>query len=1070
MRNPSFTVYKASAGSGKTFTLTVEFISLLLSSPNPALHRHVLAVTFTNKATLEMKNRILEQLYGLAYEIPGSETYEKYIAANTGLSHEAICQRSRSVLSHILHDYDHFRVETIDSFFQSILSNLAHELNLPAGLQVDINDREVIETAVDLFITDLQPNTQILNWTLNYIRERISENQRWDIRREVKNFAMNLVNEHYLMSEEKLTAILSDNQATEAYKALLLEMKEDAVDIVRSAAVHLLELLEQHGLGEKSFSNGRFLYAYLNGLLNGQFKEPNATLNKYLNGAENWIRKTDSKNTSLISIIREELLPVLTLTETYRVRQQTVYNSCVLTLQYLNPLRLLNTVNNVATQINQEQSRFMLAKTPILLNRFVGDDDASFIFEKAGNQFHHIMIDEFQDTSLLQWRNFKKLLLENLSSGNRCLLVGDIKQSIYRWRNGDWSILHDIRKEFPHTDIAVEQLTVNRRSEAGIIQFNNRFFAQAADLLEKNATPDDSAGITAVYSDVAQESPEEKAPEGGYVDVRILTDKKESPDEADWETTMLDEMATEIVRMHEEFGVPYASMAILIRYNMDSKQIVSHFSTAYPSIPLISSEAFLLSSSRAVNTVIHALRYLYDETDRIAMAFLARQNDDTAGPSDTRTLYEHPETLLPAPFTEQAALLRTQPLYETIERIVRIYKLTEKSGQIAYIQTFLDESLNFLSDHISDIGEFLTYWDETLKNKAIPVSDQIDGIRILTIHKAKGLQYHTLFMPYVNWKIESDRLGDILWCVPPQSPYDTLPVVPVSTTSVTSQSVYAGAHHEEHFQRRVENLNLLYVGFTRAEKNLFIWGTGKPDSLDKKTATVGDLTAAVLATFGESGCETELSYRRGTPCGIDAQKKKNRTDRMHLPSSVVTLAAHATNDFVRFQQSNQSYEFTRQLDDTSDKHAEDYILRGNILHKVFSAIATEQDIEPTLDALQQQGLLPDTIRRKEIASLLRRGLENPEVADWFSDKWTLFRECNILTRDQQGNAVTKRPDRVMINGDKAVVVDFKFGKPNEAYRSQVLEYVQILEQMGYPHPKGYVWYVYQNHIVQIDNH
>ena len=1066
------TVYNASAGSGKTFTLTVDYLSLLLTADLPNTYRYILAVTFTNKATTEMKRRILQQLYGICHNLPESNAYLQQIKDKTGYNEQTLRIKARNCLLHIIHHYDYFRVNTIDSFFQTILSSLTHELHLAANIQVEINDKEIIEQSVEQILQELTPNSPILHWIYSYIQDKIKENQRWDISKEIKTFAMNLVLEKYLINEHKLKHFLSDNCKISTYKKEITEAKEWSKDIIQSASIQFLEKLSDYQITEKTFSNGKYLFAYLHNLSQGLFKEPNATLCKYMQESKYWLRKSDLKNFQLIQLIENEFLPILNEVELIRKKYTIEYNSCILTLQHLNPLRLLNVINDKVNTLNQEMNRFLLAKTPILLHRLIGDDDASFVMEKTGSQIRHIMIDEFQDTSLLQWKNFKNLIFNNLSSGETSLLVGDVKQSIYRWRNGDWSILYNIQKEFPHSDINIHLLETNYRSELNIIEFNNHFFTNAAKLLT-NLNDESEYSIQNLYNSVEQKCPlAKKQNSAGFVYVNLRTEKKDEETGLTWKEKILYDMASQIIILNGNLCIPYSQMAILVRNNTHATYIVDFFSENYPHIPLISNEAFLLSSSMSVQLIIHTLRYLLNREDPIAAVYIAEhyQLYILKKTIDPILIYTNPLSFLPQKLIEDSEDLSSMPLFIAIENIIQIMSLLQQKEDLAYLQTFIDETLLFLDDNSSDIADFIRYWEDTLQKKSIPVSDNLKGIRILTIHKSKGLQFHTLFMPFANWELESDRPSDLLWCEPNRAPYNKLPLIPISTNSITAQSIYIDDYNREHLQRRIENLNLLYVGFTRAEKNLFIWGTGKKESLPNKTATTGDLIAAVLQDDLVINDEGNALYTRGNYTYYDESPKdiKNCTNRLSLPCDLMPLDVCPGFQHISFLQSNESQGFLY-TEEKTEELSNDYIIQGNILHKLFSKIATLDDIAPVLVSFEREGLFENhSSLLPKIRTIIYHCLKSPIIADWFSPKWTLFTECNIVTVNEYGQTITRRPDRIMINNDKVVVVDFKFGKPQKKHREQVTEYISLLQNMGYTNPQGFLWYVFTNQIVPIN--
>lgn len=1053
--NGNLTVYKASAGSGKTFTLATRCIALLLAAPASS-YRHILAVTFTNKATAEMKERILGQLFGLSRGLPSSADYLNTVRpALPGLSDEEIRQRAADVLRRIVHDYDRFRVTTIDSFFQSVVTNMAHELGLSANFRVDINDTDVIDQAVDRLMAGLQPNTAVLRWVISYIHERIDDNRRWDITREVKRLARNLLRERYLMLENLLRDALSDEERLNGFRQRLREQDEAAADHMESAARYLEEVMEEHGLGFEAFSRGSALATYLHKLVDRLPDAPSATVEAYLSNPEKWLRKADQKRPELVAVC-EELRSILETVENFRQEYAQAHSNYVLTTANLGPLRLLGEIGRELTRINEEANRFMLAKVPILLNRLIGSDDAPFVFEKAGTTFLHVMIDEFQDTSTLQWRNFKTLLLENMAAGNSCLLVGDVKQSIYRFRGGDWGILDGIRKEFPHHPVDVQELTTNYRSQQRVIDFNNRFFARAAAILDELSPTEGDDRIARLYADVAQQCAADG--DGGYVRVHFTDRRAAGDDNRSADDLRMDDLETQVRLLHAA-GLPYSAMAVLVRWNKEAAALIDRFATDCPDVPLVSDEAFLLAASEAVQLLIHAMRYLADPTDTIALAFVARHGNAVAADwaaceGDRPTALAHTE------FISRREALLTLPLYELQEELIRLFGLDQRPGQAAYLMAYLDQVLAFLDDNPSDVRLFLEHWNDVLSGVSIPAAE-VEGLRVLTIHKSKGLQFHTVLLPFCDWPIERDRPDDLLWCEPEEAPYNELPLVPVPTRSMARDSIYVADYEHEHFQRRIENLNLLYVAFTRAEKNLLVWTKGYASP--KGTSTICDLIKKTL------GDELDDTFESGSPVTtVVGHRHTDDGNRLTARPEPLGISFHTYPSRVSFRQSNRSQEFIAQAGDP-DRRQGEYIDQGILLHKIFSALDTVADVDRVLDSFEAEGLLGEQIKKDSLRRLICRRLSSPQTAQWFDGSWQLFREVAILSRDTEGRLLVRRPDRVMVRNDETVVVDFKFGKQREEHNTQVREYLGLLSDMGRPSPRGFLWYVFTNTVVEVNS-
>lgn len=1088
------TVYKASAGSGKTFTLAAEYVALLLGG-DPSAHRHILAVTFTNKATAEMKERILQKLWLMAHlskaEREGDGFFREVARRLPGLSGGELARRAAAALTAVVHDYDHFRVETIDSFFQSLLTSLAHELGLSSGFKVDINDREVIDRAVEALMAALPERPEVLSWVLAYIRERIEDNKRWDITRDVKELAHHLMTEKFLLHDEEVAQALDAPELVHRYRQTLRELERSTSEKLTAMARQLHEQILEAG-GYESFSRGSSLSTYLKRITERNPEPPVATVVGYMEAPEKWLRKADVKKRPDLLAMAEGLRERLIHIEETRERSSRTINSCRLSLRHLEPMRLFGEINREVERINQETGRFMLAKTPLLFARLVGEADASFVFERAGTEFRHIMIDEFQDTSTLQWGNFKNLLVENMSQANGCLLVGDVKQSIYRFRNGDWSILAGIEREFAGWHPQIHTLATNYRSAGNIVAFNNDLFPRAAAQLDAMG---DTQTIAAIYADVEQQAGHG---EGGYVRICLqATARGEtsspqgvSPEndgvQAEEDTRSVEhDLAEQVIDLHRR-GVPYEQMAILVRFNSSTPPLLSYFARRYPDIPIVSDEAFLLQSSPAVQLIVGAMRYMVDPSDTICRARLAYdyQSRVLGHTPEWDDVARQAETLLPEAYVADRPLLASLPLYEMALRLVELFRPERIEGSAPYLYCFLDAVLAFLDDNASDLRRFLTHWDETLCRKAIPAGE-VPGVRVLTIHKSKGLAFHSVFMPNVDWPIERGPRGDMLWCVPTEPPYDGLPLLPVPLGSekAVKASIYADAYEEEFLQRRIENLNLAYVAFTRAIQNLYIWAQtdmivaeAEDDKPKRKTPdrpkTVGDLLYRCLSERMED-VDDHLFYHIGEPGpGVNSPAKKGAGKEPENPlearPSTEWVEMGHTRTRAKYRQSNAATRFLADETDTEAAKRAEYISRGKLLHYIFAGIETATDVDTMITRLDLEGLVGGEKEAEALRRLVDRRLSDPQVKGWFDGSWRLYNECSILAADTSTDTVkVRRPDRVMMRDGQVVVVDFKFGKAREEYHDQVREYCDLLRRMGHADVRGYLWYVYSGETEEV---
>jgi len=1046
------TVYKASAGSGKTFALAVQYIKLVVR--NPQAYRNILAVTFTNKATEEMKTRILGQLYGIWQQLPDSDSYLQEVCRALDASPEYVSKRAGEALTLLLHNYNHFRVMTIDTFFQSVLRNLARELDLTANLRIGLNDSQVEEMAVDKLIEGLQTTDIMLQWIMKYIMENIDDDRSWNVIGQIKLFGKTIFHDYYKDISHELDERLQQADFFEHYTQQLRQLQQSSKERMLDIAESFFDTLAEEGLTINDLANkqrgiGSFFMKLREGIFDASIV--NTRVANCLESPEKWYTKTHPRRELIHLLAEGPLGDILRYAVDERPRQWQLYQSATLTLRHLNQVRLLSSIEKKVRAINEEANRFLLSDTQKLLNSLISDTDSPFIFEKIGTQLEHVMIDEFQDTSTVQWQNFRVLLLEAMShQGSENLIVGDVKQSIYRWRSGDWRLLNDIEQQFQKEMLCVKPLKVNRRSERKIITFNNAFFEAAAQIeYEKLKEQPEADQLSRAYAEVKQETPDGK-PDTGYVNITLLP-----------AANYLEETLSRLAGMVNDLcqqQIPQDKIAILVRVNDYIPVIANYFAEHCPNVHIVSDDAFRLDTSCAVNMIIQALRLIINPDDPLARAFLEKNLDGDFVPD-----YD-------------------MPLYELVEQLFVDLHLDRFDQQAAYVSTFFDFLHAYIADNPSTIEGFLKQWDSDIHSKTIQ-SDKTDGVRIISIHKSKGLEFYHVLLPFCDWQLE--KSGNVLWCRPSISPFDQLPIAPIDYSQKGMLgTIYESDYHHEHLQNVVDNLNLLYVAFTRARSSLYVIGKRKTSNLRS------EVIENVLALWNAKGCkglDSEGGQRNFTLTGTEDEQAplcfeygqlNTKSIASHSPTTSanpflqpsvtvdVTVLTHPSR--VEFRQSNQSRDFVN--GEAAPGEGVSYIQLGNILHRVFSTIRTTADIDNALHQLESEGILYDgQLTASHITDMLRQRLQHPQVADWFSSRWTLFNECSILSVED-GTVIERRPDRVMTDGREWIVVDFKFGNPREDYHKQVREYMNLLTAMGCHPVSGYLWFVYSNTITPVALH
>lgn len=1086
-------IYKASAGSGKTYRLALEYIKLVICDPK--CYDKILAVTFTNKATKEMKNRIMKELYGIGQNLPDSKAmlqsvidelsenqnfiqYVKESKLFNTLSLEEkipaiITLNAKQALYNILHDYSRFRIETIDSFFQSILRNLAKELGLGAYLNIELDSKSILTDAIDVLFDEVKEREKryLLSWISQYMKEQIESGKSWKIQSLLEEFGKNIFKEEYLRYSQEIDKKLKDHDFLKEYKREIAKIKKEKVSEVQTIALDLKNSLELLGLdgnsiayGEKGVWGSIVALSTMNDMVAIE-KERSARVADCMKEAEKWVKK-ELREEGLLGNIREKIIPKLIELETVRTKNREVIIACELVNKNINNLGLLHDISRIIHLINSDRNTFLLAYTPTLLAEMIKESDAPFIYEKIGSHIEHIMIDEFQDTSVTQWDNFKPLIKESLSHGTG-LIVGDPKQSIYRFRNGDWRILGEIKdsKEFGKVT-HVETLDVNWRSEKRIVDFNNRVFQESLKLFtygEENIEHKLMQQLKNAYSDCAQKS--QRKDENGMLKVNFI--EKNS----DEQSLMLEHLVKEIYDL-EKAGIAPNDIAILVRTNKEIPKIASYFAeidkSLYPggNFDLVSDEAYHLRSSSAVEIILNVLRVIQSPEcimTKLHLYHSYKTHVEKVNPDQVLQLnWENDETFLQMlSKIEKISLL---PLYELIEEVYRVF-LTENNinllpGQDSYLCFFMDKVSEFLSRNTPNISSLLKHWDDCLKEKSLPSNEGVNGIRILSIHKSKGLEFHSVLIPYCNWSLESEVKSYTKWYKTGNNePFNKIPILPIEHQKKVANSIFSEEYTDETIQNLADNLNILYVALTRAEKNLIL--LSYYDAKKENQGIPTNVSELLLRIFTKSDSFTSsfstetMQLKEGEIFASPHKEKKTSSNPFDPNGDEVIVHYYSTRQKARFKQSIKSNEFIEERDDESSN---EYLNRGRLLHYLFSNIETVEDVSQAVDKLFFEGVISSKEERSVLSDFVHKKLDSKEGKEWFKPGLTLYNECSILFRDENGELQSRRPDRVIKEGNKMTVIDFKFGKPSPKYQKQIDEYVYLLTQMGYE-ATGHIWYL-----------
>ncbi|HAN19417.1 MAG: hypothetical protein A2X13_01965 [Bacteroidetes bacterium GWC2_33_15] len=1072
------TIYKASAGSGKTYKLTEEYILLLFKSAFN--YRRILAVTFTNKATAEMKSRILNELYKLS---TGEKSgYLQSIKNEFNLTENEIRVKSRQILSSILHDFSKFSINTIDTFFQKIIRSFTREVGIQPGYTVELDHNEVLNKVVDELLLDLESNKELREWLVNFALTNIEEGSKWDFKNDILKLAQEIFKEEYKSFDQALIKKMNDKAFLKDYLNKLQEIKAKFENTLKAFGKQGLQIIEKNGLTIEDFSYGKSGVAgYFINISEKNDFEPRTRAISGTESIDPWIKKDSPKKEIIENALHNGLFELLLDAIHFYNENHVDYYTSLNILRFIHTLGILTDIANKLRSYCEEQGIFLISDAGRLLQIIIDTNDSPFIYEKTGSIYKHFMIDEFQDTSRIQWNNFKPLIGNSLAEGNNNLLVGDVKQSIYRWRNSDWKILSEnVNNDFSQFTPDLQSLKINWRSKKKIIAYNNAAFWYSSTILQNHfneqlpkSNPGFENKIVNAYSDIIQQNPEGMDNDGGYVHHTFFKDSEFK----EWKTEVKNRVPKLIENLQDK-GFRLNDIAVLVRRGSEGQEIAdtliqyknSLTETTKYRFDFISNDSLFLVNSTVIPFILSVLNFLLDPGDDINTAYLAWnyqkniintepvKKDSQAFPESF--LHEKDNQLqksLPSVFLNSLDLLKQLPLFELTDQIIKIFNLNQLKQDIPYLQAFQDIVLNFSRNKSADIHTFIEWWNEKGFNETLNISENQDAIRIITIHKSKGLEFKAVIIPFCNWEIDhKPSQVNILWCKPEKEPFNKLELIPVKYKSELTKTIFSDAYFNEKLHAYVDNLNLLYVAFTRAEQALFTFSQVKEKS--KSPSTVGELLHFVyqntesfpkpanneLINFTES-FDKEKSILEFGELEYFSEKPKD------LPEEIMM------NDYPFFEIQNKlrlklhdNYFFTGK-ENTPFKR----VSHGKIMHEIFENINTEKDIPDAIEKMTFEGKISGN-EKNDISEKINQTFKNEQIKSWFSDKWLVKPEREILLK----NGKIARPDRVLIGKEKIIVIDYKFGEQEEEkHYKQVRTYMDIIKEMHNKPVEGYLWYV-----------
>ena len=1063
-----FNVYKSSAGSGKTFTLVKEYITLSLI--NPLDFRHILAVTFTNKAANEMKERVITYLSELASPLQDNEsTAVKFLLpdliTHTGLSLEEINVNAGLVLRSILHNYSDFAIGTIDSFVHRIIRTFAHDLRIPMNFEIEMDTEAMLSEAIDLLLNKAGYDDQLTNVLVEFTEDKTDDEKSWHIEKDLQIFAQQLFKEDNLSFIDNIRD-LSISEFLEIRKKLGKLISEFENSIVKIAA-KALDLIRNREIPHKAFyQTSKGVAKYFEFLAESRMDKliPNTYVVAAFEEGKWFSKNASTSDKSAIEEIKDQLCEYYLNIQNFTEQHFKHYSLYKLIYSNIYPVTVLSEIEKIIEEMKKDNNILPISEFNKRISKIVVSQPVPFIYERLGEKYKHYLIDEFQDTSTLQWTNLLPLLENSLASDNFNMIVGDSKQAIYRWRGGDveqFTMLPALPKEI-NDEFSLERiasirshyneffLSSNFRSKREIIDFNNRFFSHIAGI--------SSDYIKSVYKDCKQNFNDKNS--GGSIEIDFL--KPSDPETETYDDVTLNKII-EIISEIKECHFSYRDIAILCRSN-ENASVIARF-LLENKIKVISDESLLLSASSEVSFLLALASFLQNANDDIAkyhiLFYLVRTN--RIFDNDIYSLVKflrkknkqkdnsiHTEEFLAYldinNFSFDINLLTALPIYEIFSSFIAIFNINKISDP--YILFFLDVVNEFSARKHGNISAFIEWWDDQKNKRSVIIPDGIDAIRIMTIHKSKGLEFPVVIYPFANERTRNTK--NSLWVNTEIKEIPELKSALISNNAVLESTEYATLYQSEKDKSMLDMLNVLYVAFTRPSEMLYIL-TKPPSDNFSKPVSVPDMLASFLSVEGNWE-ENKFSYSYG----VKVIKPLNEIEK----SKVSTITLNAFPVKKREQIINLKKKSADSWDADDPTRNSDW---GNLVHYTMSLIEYADSAESTVLQLSNEGLIPKE-REKDLIKKIKSIIYDPLIAQYYTKDYLVKNEAEILLTDGS----IARPDRIVLKNKTAVVIDYKTGTTmKESYKQQVTAYAQTLKELGYSVSEKILVYIDLNKVVQV---
>lgn len=1017
-----------------------------------------------------MKDRILEYLD--AFARGENDRLSLELQEELSMDAQTFRQHSQEAQTTLLHQYDNFAISTIDAFFQKVIRSFTREAGLVGDYRLEVDQDAVLEEVIDNLIDELGENKELTDWVVDFAKENLENERAWDVRYSLIDFAREIFREEFKEIEDDL---LSHTRSPGFFKdlmQLLRSTRSKFINHIRNRSTEALSLIHEHGLQASDFKYAGGPYNFFRKASRitsvkdfDEEKKGKRPENEYQQ-AVNWPDKNTRSGALILQLAQSRLIPLMNdITEYWRLQYSEALSAEVVLSNFYS-FGLIADISRKLKEYKDENNLMLLADAPKFLNGVIRDSDTPFIYEKVGSFYRNYLIDEFQDTSGLQWQNFQPLIVNSLDQGYHSLVVGDVKQAIYRWRGGDLSLLQEkIIDLIGRSRVDIHELDNNFRSASQVVEFNNAVFKTASFLLTSETG---IAVSTKAYADVAQKVAVE---EEGFVEVQFLGEEKSFsgtgiPEEHTWKDDALARVPKVLEELQEK-GARLKDIAILVRRNDEGQQIAAYL-LQYKNSPeakvncsydVVSNESLRIDGAASVNLLLGAMRYLQNPDDAIARAQLgfefARIHEPGRELSEVFAVSNQNifENNLPPAFTKQKPALKKLPLIELTETLVEIFKLGTLTGELVYLQTFQDIVLEFTNRERNDLGAFLEWWEANKHKKSIQLSGDVDAVQIITIHKSKGLQFKYVIIPFCSWNLDHDKWqSPNLWVKSSDGPFAKAGYLPVKYGKSLEETFFADFYRQERSRIFLDNLNLLYVAFTRAERGLIIYAP----CIDTRGAkgTIAGLLYQTLQkdeVLQRNWNAEKLLWQAGNREPSSVEKTRN------LPALKLTEYLSSTwRSKLVIRQSGSEW-FDEESNDQRDK-----LTYGVHMHAVLSRMRYADELPQMLEQIATEGLISFQ-EKVNVGQQLTGLLTNDKICKWFTRDWDVRTEVPVLMPEGE----EYRIDRLLLKDRKAIVIDFKTGIKKKADEKQVADYMEILRKMNFLDVEGYLLYLEENAIAEV---